>query len=57
MNKCIVFFIALILILAVAVITDNDSKKPHENIVVEHKADSNVARTMVENKTVSNRRF
>lgn len=45
MNKCIVFFIVLVLVLAIAVITDNKGGDTVKNDLVEHKADTN--RTLV----------
>lgn len=57
MNKCIVFFIVLVLVLFVAVITDNTSTTNQENDLVEHKVHTNMDRTLVENKAVADRRY
>lgn len=62
MNKCIVFFVVLVLVLVVAVITDKDRAASQENNLVEnnlveHKVDKNTNRTLVENKAIRNRGF
>jgi hypothetical protein len=57
MNKCIVFFIVLVLVLITAVITDNERATSHENNLVEHKVDKNTNRILVENNAVSNRSY
>lgn len=53
MNKCIAFFIVLVLVLAIAVVTDNKDTTSYENNLVEHKVDTNKNRSLVENKTVA----
>ncbi len=58
MNKCIVFFIVLVLVLVVAVITDNKNTTSLENNLVENKVDTNMNnRTLVENKAGADRRY
>ncbi|RAJ14304.1 hypothetical protein [Arenibacter echinorum] len=57
MNKCIAFFIVLVLVLVVAVITDNQSTTSQENNLVEHKVDTNKNRSLVDNKAVADRRY
>ena len=57
MNKCIVFFIVLVLVLVAAVFTDNKSAISQENNLVEHKVDTNNNKNLVENKTVADRRY
>jgi hypothetical protein len=57
MNKCIAFFIVLVLVLVVAVITDNQSTAAHENKLVEHKVDTKKNRSLVDNKAVTDRRY
>ncbi|MBU2905048.1 MULTISPECIES: hypothetical protein [Arenibacter] len=57
MNKCIVFFIVLVLVLVVAVVTDNERATSHENNLVEHKVDTNKNSSLVENKAVAGRRY
>ncbi|MEQ8219431.1 MAG: hypothetical protein RH981_14435 [Arenibacter sp.] len=57
MNKCIAFFIVLVLVLVVAVITDNQSTASHENNLVEHKVDTNKNRSLVDNKAITDRRY
>ena len=55
MNKCIAFFIVLVLVLVLAVVTDNKSATSQKNNLVEHKGDTN--RSLVDNKTVVDRRY
>tara|TARA_R110002073_G_scaffold61761_3_gene155395 strand:- start:2903 stop:3211 length:309 start_codon:yes stop_codon:yes gene_type:complete len=57
MNKCIAFFIVLVLVLVVAVLTDNERATSHENNLVEHKVDTNKNRSLVDNKAVTDRRY
>jgi uncharacterized protein YxeA len=55
MNKCIAFFIVLVLVLTIAVVTDNKAVTSQENNLVEHQGDAN--RSLVDNKTVAGRRY
>ena len=57
MNKCIAFFIVLVLVLVVAVLTDNERSTSHETNLVEHKADTNKNSTLVNNNAVVGRRY
>jgi hypothetical protein len=57
MNKCIAFFIVLVLVLVVAVLTDNERTASHENNLVEHKVDTNKNSPLVDNKAVAGRRY
>ncbi|MDX1766971.1 hypothetical protein [Arenibacter troitsensis] len=57
MNKCIAFFIVLVLVLVVAVLTDNERATSHENNFVEHKVDTNKSGPLVDNKAVAGRRY
>ena len=54
MNKCIAFFIVLVLVLTIAVVTDNKTVTSQENNLVEHKADTN--RSLADNEAVAGRR-
>ena len=55
MNKCIAFFIVLVVVLTIAVVTDNKAATSQENNLVEHQGDAN--RSLVDNKTVTGRRY
>ncbi len=57
MNKCIAFFIVLVFVLVVAVLTDNERTASHENNLVEHKVDTNKKSPLVDNKAVAGRRY
>jgi hypothetical protein len=51
------FFIVLVLVLVVAVVTDKGSTTSQENNLVEHKLDTNKNSALVDNKAVGNRRY
>lgn len=57
MNKCIVFFIVLVLVLVAAVFTDNKNAISQEDNLVEHQVDTNNNKNLVDNKTVADRRY